>query len=62
MFDSWKNTLNLGIARKGGGGGFRGCLNCLEHFFLIWAFLKKRGGGCRAAQIEFFWFLEFILP
>ena len=28
-----KNCLNLGIARKGG-GGFQACPNCLEHFFM----------------------------
>ena len=56
-----KKLLKSGHCPEGG-GGFRACPNCLEHFFKIWAFLKKGGGGCRAAQIGIFLFLEFILP
>ena len=55
-----KNTLNLGIARKGGGGGFRACPNCLEHFFLIWAFLKKGGGVVGLPKLENFDFYNLF--
>ena len=56
-----KNSLNLGIARKGGGGG-SGLAQIAWSTFLKFGHFSKRGGGCRAAQIGKFRFLEFILP
>ena len=47
-----KKLLKSGHCPERGGGGFRACPNCLEHFLKIWAFLKKGGGVVGLPKLE----------